>query len=616
MDTNSNITLDRRAFVLGSLGVIGFGVLTTRLYYLQVVKAEDYKSLSENNRFNFDLIVPSRGRIVDRNGVELAVNKQEYRVVLVPEQVIDLEDTLDRISNVVTLGDGAKKRIRKDVKDNPKFVPILIKDHLDWEGFTALNMKTPELSGVFPQVGEGRSYPFEGIFSHVLGYVGRAGPKEVQENSDPLLRHPTFRIGKTGVEQSADNVLRGKSGRLKVEVNAVGRVVREWPDPSQQATSGKDVWLTLDANLQSHAAELFEEDSGGAAVIDVMTGELRTLISMPTFDGNLFVSGLTQSDMTRLNSDEKRPQFNKVISGGYPPASTFKMNVMLAGLKHQHIKRSEKIICTGKVRVGNRQFHCWKRRGHGPVNLHEALKYSCDVYFYEIAQRIQMEQVREIAEQFGFGQTYDLGISGQASGIVPDASWKRAKLGQGWRMGDSLNAVIGQGFVLATPLQLAVMSARIANGRKAITPHLIISEDVPAFKNLEVDQLDLDTIRWAMRSVCQEPGGTAYAPGALGSPSIEMAGKTGTGQVRGISASERASGVLKNRQLPWKFRDHSIYVGYAPFDKPRFAVGVVVEHGGSGSGRAAQISRGLLKRALELDGYMQETRLNRQSLPL
>ena len=342
------------------------------------------------------------------------------------------------------------------------------------------------------------------------------------------------------------------------------------------------------------------------ALIDVMTGELRTLLSMPTFDGNLFVSGLTQADMDRMNADEKRPQFNKVIGGQYPPASTFKMIMMLAGLKHGFINPREKIFCTGRVRVGDRTFHCWRPRGHGPLDLRDSLKQSCDLYYYEIAQRMDMELVADMARRFGLGQKYDLGISGQINGIVPSASWIEAKLGKAWRMGDALNASIGQGYVQATPLQLAVMAGRLANGEHAINPSLIIGETTPDFSALDVKPSHLALVRDAMWSVCEELGGTAYRPYALGLGQMYMAGKTGTGQVRGISASERASGVLKNKVLPWKLRDHSIFVGYAPYEAPRFAVGVVVEHGGSGSKRAATIARGLLKRALERDGFAPE----------
>lgn len=585
---------------IGGLGV--FGALSSRLYYLQITRSEDYTALSENNRFNFNILVPSRGRILDRQGTPLAINKQDYRLVIIPEQVKDLDITLDTISEVIPLSEKSRKRIKKDVRENASFVPILIEDHIDWTTFAALNLKTPDMPGVIPQVGEGRSYPHAGLFSHVLGFVGRAGRRDIEEDKDPLLRQPTFRIGKIGVEAAAETQLRGKAGRLKVEVNAVGRIVREWPEAKDRARQGEDVWLTLDAELQKHAAELFEDDSGGAAVMDVMTGELRTLISMPTFDGNLFVSGITQAELDRLNSDEKRPQFNKVIAGEYPPASTFKMAVMLAGLEQGVINPRERIFCTGKVNVGNRDFHCWARRGHGPMNLQDSLKYSCDVYYYEIVQRLKMDNIRDVALRLGLAQAFDLGISGQRKGRVPNPDWKRERFGQGWRAGDSLNAVIGQGYVTATPLQLAVMTARLANGRKAVSPSLIIGQNMPEFDDLGVNPEHLYRIQQAMWTVSNQPGGTAYRENSLGLKSVQMAGKTGTGQVRGISASERRSGVLNNNELPWRLRDHSIFVGYAPFVAPRFAVAVLVEHGGSGAGRAANIARGLLRRALERDG--------------
>ncbi len=602
--TAENQSLTRRTLLLSAGGLTVFGSLAARLYFLQVVKSQDYQSLSEKNRFNFNIVVPSRGKILDRNGEFLAINRQDYRVEMIPERVKDLDFTLEKISEVVPLSPGSKSRIKKDIKKHAKFVPILIEDHLSWEEFAALNIRAPELPGVIPKVGEGRLYPHKGTFAHVLGYVGQAGPKDVENDKDPLLRQPTFRIGKTGVEAAAEQRLRGKSGRLKVEVNSVGRIVREWPDDGNRAVSGNDVSLTLDAGLQTYAADLFQEDSGGVAVIDVMTGEVRTLLSMPIYDGNQFVSGLTQEDMKRLNNDEKRPQFNKVIGGGYPPASTFKMCVMLAALENNLVNPSEKVLCTGKVRVGNRNFHCWKRRGHGPVNLKESLKYSCDVYYYDLAQKMGIDLVEQAARKLGLGQKYDLGISGQTSGIIPTESWKSRRLGQGWRTGDSLNAFIGQGFVLATPLQLAVMAARLANGKKAVTPHLIIGNETPQFDTLGIDESHLGIIQRAMRSVCEEPGGTAFRNMPLGVNGLEMAGKTGTGQVRGISQSERISGVRSNRQLPWKLRDHSIFVGYAPFNQPRFAVGTIVEHGQSGAGRAADITRGLLRRALERDGFI------------
>lgn len=608
--------ITRRTVILGLGGLGGLGVLASRLYYLQVIKAEDYRVLSDDNRFNYNITIPSRGRILDRYGESLAVNSQDYRVVMIPERVKDIDATLQRVSEILPLQDKTLKRIKKDIRDHASFVPILIDDHLDWKTFSALNLNTPDLPGIIPEVGEGRSYPDAGIFSHTLGYVGRADINDVEKDKDPLLRQPTFRIGKTGVEAAADKTLRGEAGKLKVEVNAVGRIVREWPEPQDKAIDGKDVWLTIDAELQRYGAELFEEDSGGLAVIDVITGELRTLLSMPTFDGNLFVSGLTQADMNKLNNDEKRPQYNKVLSGGYPPASTFKMTVMLAGLESGLINPKDKIYCTQKLRLGNRTFHCWKRGGHGAMDMRDALKNSCDIYFYEISQKIGMEKIAEMGRKLGFGQAHEIGIAGVKSGIMPDPAWKQARLGNGWRMGDTLNASIGQGFVLATPLQLAVMTGRIANGRKALTPNLLIGQDIPEMASLDIDPEHIAFVQDAMRSVCEEPGGTAYRDNGLGIKGLDMAGKTGTGQVRGISASERRSRLRKNNELPWKLRDHSIFTGYAPYNAPRFAVGCVVEHGGSGSKRAASIVRAILQRALERDGLGAKTELGKEGASL
>lgn len=594
--------ITRRTALLGAGGVSVMSILAGRLYYLQVTKAEDYTVLSDRNRFNYNIVMPDRGRILDRHGEGLAVNRQDYQVLLVPEQVKDVDAALDAISDIIPIGKNRRKRIKRDIRRNPGFIPVLVKDHLSWPEFAALNLRTPDLSGVLPEVGHGRAYPNDGVFAHTLGYVGKAGPNDVKTDKDPLLRQPGFRIGKTGVESASDMTLRGKSGQKKVEVNAFGRIVREWPNPDDKPVAGKDVWLTIDAELQRYAAELFGEDSGGIAVMDVMTGELRTLLSMPTFDGNLFVSGLTQADMTAMNNNPKRPQFNKVIGGGYPPASTFKMTVMLAALKAGIIHPDEQIYCSGKVELGPRNFHCWKKKGHRLVDMQEALKQSCDIYFYELAARLSIDQIHDMAARLGFGTRFDLGIAGQITGVNPNNAWKVRRRQDSWRTGDSYNASIGQGFVTATPLQLAVMTARLANGRRAVNPSLIIGEGLSGFEALDIAPEHLQFVRQAMWSVCEQPGGTAYRPNGLGIPGVQMAGKTGTGQVRSISRSERESGVLSNSELEWRLRDHSVFVGYAPFDAPRFAVGTLVEHGGSGAGRAADISRKILSRALKRDG--------------
>ncbi|WP_427451242.1 penicillin-binding protein 2 [Litorimonas sp. WD9-15] len=600
-------TITRRTAMLSAGGLSVFGVLGARLYQLQVLQAENYQALSEDNRFNFSMLLPERGEIRDRFGLPLARNRQNFRLVMIPERTPEIEKTLDRVDQISALSSRQRDRIQKDIRQNPKFVPILVKDNIDWATFSALNMRLHALPGIVSEAGQGRAYPESGVFSHILGYVGRAGDSDIARDEDPLLKQPTFRIGKTGVEASQEKTLRGSSGRLKVEVNARGRIVREWPDPKTEAVSGQDVWLTLDAGLQEFAAKQFAtedegDDSGGICVIDVMTGELRTLLSMPTFDANLFVSGLTQADMDALNSDPKRPQYNKAIAGGYPPASTFKMVVMLAALESGLIDPNDKILCLGKVRLGNRNFHCWKRQGHGRVDMRDALKQSCDTYFYDIAQVVGMEKIADVARRLGLGESYEIGVGGGISGIVPTPDWKQARLGTGWRTGDTLNASIGQGFVLATPIQLAVMTARLANMTEAVSPRLVIGGDITPFGKMDFNPAHLAYVRDAMWSVTSEEGGTAFRYDSLGIEGVEMAGKTGTGQVRGISQSERNAGVRKNSKLPWKLRDHSIFVGFAPYDKPRFAVGTIVEHGGSGAKRAANITRAVLAEALRRDG--------------
>ena len=600
--------LTRRTVLVGA-GVLGtFGVLGARLYQLQVLEAESYTAASEDNRFNFRITVPPRGRIRDRHGEVLADNRLDYSVVIVPEEARSPEDALDRIAQVMEVSDATRERVLKTARSQPKFVPILVDDYLSWEDFSALNLRLPDMPGVLPQVSQGRAYPVDGIFSHVLGYVGRPGPRDVEASDDPLLRQPTFWIGKTGIEASQDLDLRGEAGSLRVEVNSAGRLVREWPDASSAPTPGRDTYLTIDAELQRFAAEQFGEEAGGLAVMDVETGELRVLLSMPTFDANKFVSGISQAELDRLNGDERRPQYNKSVAGGYPPASTFKMVMMMAALESRLINPYRTVYCPGHLRLGRRTFHCWKRGGHGNVNMKDALAQSCDVYFYDTVQRLGpefgMEWVQRVGRELGFGQSYDIGVGGQSEGILPTPDWKRSRRNQPWTMGDSLNASIGQGFVLANPLHLAVMTARIANGRRKVMPSLAIGDSLTEFAPLELEPRNIAFVQDAMHAVTAVPGGTAYRadPFGLGTD-IQLAGKTGTGQVRGISLADRRAGTYKNSELPWKYRDHALFVGYAPYSKPRYACAAIVEHGESGSRTAAPLVRSVLGEALRRDGY-------------
>ncbi len=601
-DEDSGALFTRRALVLSLAGLAGFGALSARLYKLQILESDRYRGLSDENQFNYQLLVPSRGRILDRNGVPLAENADNFRLLLEPEQVHDLDALLVQLSKIVTLTDAGRARIKKAARRRSKSTAVVLVENLDWSTFAKANLLLPELSGVRPDVAELRVYPDGPYMAHVLGYVGRV-PEDMQTD-EPLLRHPGFRIGRTGVEKAKDQLLRGEAGALKVEVSALGRVVRELPDPATRARPGKDVVLTLDRSIQNFAANRLEGQSAAVCAIDIQTGAVPVLLSTPGFDPNLFAMGISGTDYKALLADDHKPLFNKSLGGTYPPASCFKPVVAVAALTHGVTDGKERIRCTGKIKLGDREFHCWKRKGHGPVNMLGAIGTSCDIYFYEMARRLGIDRIHDTALEFGFGHNFDLDIGGGNAGLVPDQAWKRARFGTSWSQGETLISGIGQGYLAATPIQLAVMTARLASGRKVV-PHLMV-QDTPAPDELDVQGLDysleaLGAARAGMIAVCEAPWGTAHRLGGLGLGDIQMAGKSGTGQVRRISKVERDDRVRKNNELPWKLRDHALFVTYAPADRPRYAVAVVVEHGGGGSSVAAPPARDILRELLRSD---------------
>ncbi len=597
-DDDANSVFTRRALVLSGAGLLGFGALTARLYKLQILESDRYRGLSDENQFNYQLLAPSRGRILDRDGVPLAQNADNFRLLLEPEQVPDLDDLLERLAKITPLPDDTRARIKKAVKRRSKSSTVVLVENLDWAEFAAANLHLPELPGVRPEVSELRVYPDGVSMAHVLGYVGRV-PEELQTD-EPLLRHPGFRIGRTGAEKALDKTLRGSAGALKVEVSALGRVVRELPDPATVAKSGADVVLTLDQRIQNFAAKRLEGMSAAVCAIDIETGAVPVLLSTPGFDPNLFARGISGPDYKALLDDEFKPLFNKALGGTYPPASCFKPVVALAALQHGVTDSHQRIRCTGKIKLGDREFHCWKRRGHGPVNLLGAIGTSCDIYFYEMARRLGIDRLRDAAREFGFGENFNLGLGGGSSGLVPDQAWKRARFGTSWSQGETLIAGIGQGYLAATPIQLAVMTARLASGRKVV-PHLIKGQEAPEFEDVSYSLAALGAARAGMIAVCEAPWGTAHRMGGLGLDDLKMAGKTGTGQVRRITKVERDDRVRKNKELPWALRDHALFVSYAPADAPRYAVSVVVEHGGGGSVVAAPPARDILRELLKDD---------------
>ncbi len=600
-DEEDRTRFTRRTLMLGGAGLLGFASLTSRLYQLQILESKKYRGLSEENQFNFRLLVPSRGRILDRTGQELATNADNFRLLLRPEQVSDLDVLFEKLSKIINLPEGREAEIRKEFARRAKASTIRIADHMDWETFARVNLLLPELPGIQPEVGEIRTYPEGYDTAHIIGYVGSV-PPEYPMGNEPLLRHPGFRIGRTGMERKYDLELRGEPGALKFEVNALGRVIRELPDIRTRAKPGKDIRLSIDKDLQAVAVKEFEGTSGAACVLDLASGEVRALASTPSFDPNKFSRGISNDDYQALLKDKLNPLFNKAIGGSFPPASCFKPVVAMAAMDARLADPKERIHCSGKIELGDRVFHCWRRKGHGNVDLNGAIGVSCDIYFYELARRLGIERIHAAAMKFGFGKLFDLDLGGGSAGLVPTQAWKRARFDLPWAQGETLIAGIGQGYLSATPIQLAVMTARIATGRKII-PTLEHKEDhdTNTAEPLGFSEAAFAMARQGMFSVVNRPWATAFSPDGLDGKGTLWAGKTGTGQVRRITQAERDDKVLKNDELPWEQRDHALFVGFAPFENPELAISVVVEHGGGGASAAAPRARRILKFALEKD---------------
>ncbi len=593
-------TISRRALVVGAaqLGVVG--ALGWRLRDMQIEQADQFRLLAEENRINIRLLAPERGLIFDRNGIAVAANEQNYRVIMVREDADDFGEVLARLTEIVELDPDDLTRAMDEIQRRSPFVPVTITDRLSWEDVAVINLNTPALPGIQAEVGLSRVYPWGADLAHVVGYVGPVSDFDLCriEDPDPLLQIPKFQIGKTGAENKLERTLRGSAGTRRIEVNAAGRIMRELD--RQEGDPGKDIQLTIDSRLQSYAQARMDGESAAAVVIDLENGDLRAVASAPSFDPNLFVRGISVPDWNALNADKYRPLAAKAVQGTYPPGSTFKMVTVLAAMEEGLIAPDETVYCPGYTDVFNIRFHCWKRGGHGNVNLHESLKQSCDCYYYEIAQRVGIDKISEMANKLGLGIRYDLPLSAVAEGLAPNKEWKARVRGDEWRIGDTVNASIGQGYVLASPLQLAVMTARLATGRM-VTPRLVrlidgVEQPSGLGESLGINENTLRRIRASMDDVCNHRRGTAYGSRIL-DDEHKMAGKTGTSQVRRITPEERAAGIISDEDLPWERRDHALFVGYAPIENPRYAVAVVVEHGGGGSRAAAPIARDILLQA-------------------
>ncbi|WP_341863924.1 penicillin-binding protein 2 [Gymnodinialimonas sp. 57CJ19] len=592
--------IGRRGLIVGGLFLGTSAVLAGRMRYLQVERADDFRLLAEDNRISIRVLPPERGLIFDRSGVLIAGNEPVYRITFVREDADDVDAVLDRLSQIVTLDMEGLARKREEIFAVRPWVPVTIADRLSWEEMSSVAVNAPALPGVNPEVGLSRAYPMGADLAHVVGYVRNVpdGYRNETGDSDPVLSIPDFQVGLLNVEEGLEETLRGNAGTKRVEVNANGRVMRELDrDP---AVAGGDVQLTVDAGLQNYVEARLTGESAGVVVMDCQNGDIMALASAPSYDPSIFTRPLSATIYNGLLNDPYRPLSNKSTQGLYPPGSTYKMIVALAALEGGFISPDETVHCPGYMEVGNRRFHCWSRGGHGRVDLARSLEQSCDVYYYELAQRVGIENISAMAVRLGCGVRHDLPLSSIAQGLAPTMAWKRQRYDQDWVVGDTLNASIGQGFVLSSPLHLAVMTARIASGR-ALEPSLVRSlNGLPrrgeAAPDLGIDPEHLALVHRGMWRVSNSSRGTAYRSRVM-SDEYAIAGKTGTSQVRNITAAERAAGVINNRDLPWERRDHALFVGFAPFDNPRYAVSVIVEHGGGGSTAAAPIGRDVLLRA-------------------
>ena len=604
-DTQKDQVFTRRRVILGAVQGGLLLALGGRLFTLTVLQSKHYTNMAEENRVNLRLVLPARGRIYDRNGEILALNRQNFRILMVSEQAGDLNSALDSLSLLVDVSQADRDRVLRDVKQKHKFVPVIVREDLNLEEVARIEINEPDLPGISIDSGQSRFYPKAEAFGHLLGYVGPLSEQDrIDNEGDPLFDLPDFRLGKNGIEAHYEEELRGKPEIIQVEVNAVGRVSRELS--RTEGKKGDDLELTIDANLQEFAMRRVGDESAAVVVMDVHSGEVQALVSAPAYDPNGFTQGMRSNTWNELLANPRNPLTNKAIAGQYSPGSTFKMVTAMAGLDAGAISATTMVNCTGTYEFGDTIFHCWNRRGHGLVGLDRAIKESCDVYFYETSKRTGIDALAAMARRFGIGEPLGIDLMNEKGGLMPDKAWKLKALNRPWIIGETLSCGIGQSYVQTTPLQLATMTARLVTGR-AVVPRLThrVGGRFPdgmtqaPFDDLRLNPEQLRMVNRGMAAVVNQPGGTAYAS-RLNESGWEMGGKTGSAQVRRITKQDRARGLRPQQDLPWEERDNALFVGYAPLAAPRYAVAVVVEHGMHGSW-VAPIARDILLETLRRD---------------
>jgi penicillin-binding protein 2 len=576
----------RRALLLGGAQLGVAGLLFGRMAWLAIAQKEKYDKLAESNRVQSQILPPRRGWIVDRHGKPIAVNRPSFRVDLIPDRLQDPDAAIDELRQLHALSRDDIKRIKDALDKAPGYQPVPVIEGLDYERFARVSLRQAELPGVAPTSGFARYYPLGAAVGQLVGYVGPASADDYQKTHDPLLITPGFKIGKEGLEKVMEPRLRGRPGAKRTEVTARGRLVADLT--TRPETMGGTLQLTIDAGLQDYASRRIGPNSGAVVVIDTQTGGILAMCSMPSYDPNSFSSGISNSAWAMLSANDHLPLTNKTTHGLYPPGSTVKPMMALA-LQQWGVDPQETVQCSGAYRVGNGLFHCWRHSGHGPVNMHRAIEQSCDVYFYTMGRRIGIDKIAPMARALGMGEKFDLPLQMQRYGTVPDSAWKLRRYKSNWTTADTVNASIGQGYVLVNPLQMAVMAARIASGN-ILAPQLLAGMH-PAMASLNIPPSQMAVVHGGMRDVIN--GGGTGGSARLNIPGIEMAGKTGSAQVRRISMADRRAGRTSSEALPWRFRDHGHFIGFAPVEQPRYAIAVTLEHGNHGAA-AAQIARDVM----------------------
>jgi penicillin-binding protein 2 len=578
--------------------ILIFTCLIGRLFYLQIIQSQKYQTLADDNRINIQLLLGNRGIIVDRKNKPIAINKKIYQAVFYKKDNPQYETALEQAKEILGLTSHTFKKIGRQIQNTPAHIPITLKQNLTWPEIAQLEINNLLLPGVRVEVSQKRFYPLEDAAASITGYV--SAPKEKEAILDASLKLPGALTGKSGVEHFYENSLQGDTGQQEIEVDARGRPVRFLS--TVPPLNGRTIKLTIDEALQKYVYEqLAQHKSAAAVVLDIHTGEILALVSYPSYDPNIFSTGITQDAWQSLLKDPQQPLINKTISGLYSPASLFKLIVALAALEQDPKNVHQQYNCPGHIEVGNHKFHCWKKHGHGPISFTEALAQSCDVYFYELAKKIGHKNIIAMANKVGFNRQLGIDLPNEKKGLVPTPQWKKVTKKEGWYLGDTILLSIGQGSLLSTPLQWAVLMAQIANGGKLITPYIVEhpTKDKQRIQHLGIKKEHLNTILHALTLTINRPGGTGYRS-RIPIPEYKMGGKTATAQVRRISLKERREGIRRGDNIDWALRDNSLFMGFAPTHKPQFAAAVIIEHGGWGSVTAAPIGRNILQKTQEI----------------